>query len=94
MNSINMPGFTAETSLYRTNANYRLARLPSPLGPSVAPALCFPDGCRPCINGKQRCCEGGHIIIENCESDPPPPTCGRCVGFRQCSDGTQKPCSV
>jgi hypothetical protein len=89
-----MPGFTAETSLYRTNANYRLAWLPSPFGPSVVPALCFPEGCGPCRNGIQRCCESdGRIHVYDCEPNPPPITCGPCVGFRSCSDGTQRSCS-
>jgi hypothetical protein len=94
MNTLRIPGFSAEASMYRTDANYRHALLPSIIGSSVTPALCFPDGCGPCRNGKQRCCENGHIIVEDCETPPPPPTCGPCVGVRHCSDGTQRSCSV
>ena len=89
---MNLPPFTAEASLGRARRVYRRRALPSPVGSLVMPALCFPDACGPCINGKQRCCEGGHIIVEEC--GPPPPTCGPCVGVRHCSNGVNKPCTA
>ncbi len=41
MNTINMPGFTAETSLYKTSGRYRIAGTPNDLGGSrgVLPQL-------------------------------------------------------
>jgi hypothetical protein len=90
----NMPGFNAEASLYRKHTNYQLAQLPSFTGASVTPALCRDGVCGPCIDGIQRCCVGGFWDKVPCEPEPPHVTCGRCIGSRQCSDGTQKRCVV
>ena len=95
MVTMRMPGFTAEASTYGIGAGYRRAQRASSVGPSVVPALCFPEGCGPCRNGIQRCCDSdGRVRSYSCEPEPPPVTCGRCVGVRRCSDGTQKACSV
>lgn len=94
MNTLRIPGFSAEASMYRPRTNYQRTRLQGFTGSVVTPALCFPDGCGPCRNGQQRCCENGHIIVEDCEVSPPPPTCGPCVGVRHCTDGSQRSCSV
>jgi hypothetical protein len=91
---MNLPQFTAEASLGRANRIYRRAPLASSIGSLVVPALCFPDGCGPCRNGVQRCCEGGHIVFEKCEPPPPPITCGPCIGVRHCSNGQNRPCTV
>jgi len=34
------------------------------------------------------------VVSDSCEPEPTTTTCGPCVGFRQCSDGTRIPCSV
>jgi hypothetical protein len=117
MNIMNMPGFTAEASLYKTNQRYQLlaswagvtrvyvglAQLLRPPpedgdGESCTPGnlgcLTDPDsptGCRRFF--LRRDCE--IVPLAPCQGCPPPPvTCGPCVGFRQCSDGTQRSCSV
>jgi hypothetical protein len=112
MNIMNMPGFTAEASLYKTDQRYQflaswdgvtrvyvgLAQflslpedgescLPRPLG-------CLPDpngdGCRIFFR-RADCTE---VALGPCQCPTPIVTCGPCVGFRQCSDGTQRSCSV
>ena len=96
MNNMNTPGFTAAGSLYTTNGHYRGASVGFNSSVLIVPAVCSQDYCGPCINGWQSCCvEGGYPHRVRCEAPPPPPpTCGPCVGVRQCSDGTQKSCSV
>ena len=93
MNSLRIPGFAAESSMYKTSTRYQRAPRPGRVESLVTPALCFPDGCGPCRNGIQRCCENGRIVLEDCEAPPPPVTCGPCVGVRQCSNGPRT-CSV
>jgi hypothetical protein len=92
---MNLPRFTADASIRRTSRGYWRVPRSSRAGSRLVPALCFPDGhCGPCVNGIQHCCEGGHIVSEECSSPPPPPTCGPCIGVRHCSDGTNRPCTV
>jgi len=115
---MNIPGFTADVSLYKTSGHYRLAvgmagmttmhiglaqfmrPLPDGLagGPHCKPRCvpCQPDSTSE--TGCSRCCLDS-VCEWNCEpctapSCKPTPTCGPCVGFRQCSDGSQKSCSV
>jgi len=92
---MSVPQFTAEASLWRTNGDYQAAPLPLPFGPLIVPALCSNEGeCGPCINGFEACCVNGRIRRFPCGPEPPVVTCGPCVGFRQCSDGSQRSCSV
>src|SRR5215475_4237003 len=48
------------------------------------------DGCRIFFR-RADCTE---VALGPCQCPPPILTCGPCVGFRQCSDGTQRSCSV
>jgi hypothetical protein len=104
MNTINMPGFAAEASLYKTRGHYRLkaswadgAGEPGVFAQQIE-LECPAKGCGRCIpdptsskGGRKCCCFPARCIAVECE---PTVTCGPCVGFQQCSDGTQKPCSV
>ncbi len=75
---MNIPGFTAAGSLYRTNGHYRRTGVRFNSGVFVVPATCSQDFCGECINGRQRCCEkGGYPHWEPCE-DLPPVTCDPC----------------
>src|SRR5678816_1982395 len=97
---MNMPGFTAEVSLYNTTTQYQMTwTVHQPDGTVHAAQngsgdpFCFGRCFRACIEGGGL----GFQCSKECRSEcePPPPVCGgRCVGFRQCSNGTQKPCSV
>jgi hypothetical protein len=96
---MNIPEFTAETSLYRTSNSYRSGRLHHVSDNRVHLASCFSDcfsGCTPdCsdLSGSARAAclrECRRDCLEGCSTV----TCGPCVGVRRCSDGTQKSCSV
>src|SRR5688500_19217621 len=120
MNPTNMPGFTADKSVYKATGHYRLLAisagetnahigpaqfaLPIPQdgdgGQSCLPRFlgCLPDpddpndppGCRRYFR-RRDCSE---VPLGSCQCPTQPTTCGPCVGVRQCSDGTQRPCSV
>ncbi len=51
MNTMNMPGFTAAGSLYRTNGHYRRASAEFNPDVSVVPAICFDDWCHHASTG-------------------------------------------
>jgi hypothetical protein len=96
---MNTPGFTAEVSLYKTTTQYRMTWTVHQADGTVHAAqngsgdpFCLTRCFRACIEGGGL----GFQCIQECRSECGllPPVCGRCVGFRQCSDGTQKPCSV
>jgi hypothetical protein len=99
---MNIPEFTADTSLYRTSNSYRSSRLQHRADNRVHLASCFSD----CVSGCTPSCSGlfGQArvaCVRECRSDcldacsaPPPPVCGPCVGVRQCSNGTQQSCAV
>src|SRR5262245_12380854 len=97
---MNLPGFTAQASLYKTGARYQTgAALPKSLSiHGVIPALvdgekCKFIGCTPCEDGKMRCCEGRKIVTEECgpfTPDKPPGTPGIPAGVCRsicCVDG-------
>lgn len=113
---MNMPRFSAEASLYKTNQRYQLLASwagvtreyvglaqflsLSESGPSCSPkVLCLSDSLADtdsptgCFRFQlQSDCNIVPIVpLKPC---PCPITCGPCVGFRQCSDGTQRSCSV
>jgi hypothetical protein len=54
MNAMNIPGFTAEASLYTSEERYRMARLSPLVAESgiVLPQFCFTDD-----DGRRICCE-------------------------------------
>jgi hypothetical protein len=66
MNTINIPGFSAAGSLYRTNGHYRGASDGFNSALSVVPALCYPEGCGDCVGGWETCCLGGHASRRPC----------------------------
>ena len=90
-----IPGFAAETSLYKSAGHYARAAVYSVAGgTSVIPATCSQDYCGPCVNGFQTCCEkGGYPHKVPCDGGTHPPTCGSCAGLRHCSDGSTRSCS-
>jgi len=91
-----IPGFTAETSLYRSARTYVSAGPYTASGDrSVIPATCSQDFCGPCIHGSQTCCvKGGLPHKEPCDDgNGGTVTCGGCSGVRHCSDGSTKACS-
>ena len=45
MSTINMPGFTAEASLYPTSRHYQMAQAPAQAGGAVRPAGFVDPGC-------------------------------------------------
>jgi len=138
---MNIPGFTAETSLSLTNGRYRAVAGASnawvdargvfpqlPIGFCQANCDAISDPflsavCRlQCVDqgGGGGDGGGGQSCLPRplgCQDDPNSPTgcsiffrqpdckvvpltecqcpvtCGRCIGVKQCSDGTQKPCS-
>jgi hypothetical protein len=89
---MSFPGFAAEAALQQVSAHHRLAWAPdqAPLAARVVPAKCFPDGCGPCMNGIQFCCEDGFIRKETCPTTPPPQKC-KCTTTRCCPG---KPCTT
>ena len=97
---MSMPGFTAEVSLRRiTGSSYYFPHAILQTGQAVHPAQfepgdpsCFSECFRECIQEGIPPFQCGPGCRRACE--PPRPTCGPCVGFRQCSDGSQRPCSV
>jgi hypothetical protein len=98
MNMTHIPGFTAEASLYKAINPYHMIGMFYQADDVINPAQigsgssCF----RECINN---CLQEGFLPFQcgpRCrrECNPPAPTCGPCVGFRQCSDGSQRSCSA
>ena len=84
---MNMPGFNAEPSLYKTSDNYKLTAFTQlPLASSVVPAKCFNEGwCGDCdpVKHAMPCCINREIEWIECESAPrkpgtPPPTTSSC----------------
>lgn len=57
---MNMPGFSAEASLYRTSGSYQFVPISfgrDGAGAQVAPSLIYPTWCGPCLpNGLHYCC--------------------------------------
>jgi hypothetical protein len=99
---MNMPQFTADASLYRTNRRYRLtAFLGTNLGGQVSPAV---QKGFSCVVSDPNCPSGFSGLFcrdfnpDNCVETgrccTKPVTCGPCVGTRQCSDGSRRTCSV
>lgn len=76
---MNLPNFTAQASLYRTNAHYRMVgNSASSSAGMVVPAI---PSCRNCDAILDRCIEnGGH----------PRAVCAACAVGR-CSDGVENP---
>jgi len=98
MNTMNMPGFTAEVSLYKTINHYHMIEAIHQADGTVYAAqsgtgdpFCFGRCFRECIEDGFPPFQCGPACRQECN---PPITCGRCVGVRSCSDGTQRPCSV
>src|SRR4051794_17180734 len=110
MNIMNMPGFTAEASLYKTNQRYQLLaswagvtrvyvglaqflRPPPEDGESCPKGFVCeadpdsPTGCTR-VFVRSDCTEAR--FGPPCQCPSPIVTCGPCVGFQQCSDGTQR----
>lgn len=57
----------------------------------IVPSLCANEGdCGPCINGRQACCIGGHIVRMPCDEPPPPPPCCNCSTV--CTPPGCRPC--
>ncbi len=99
MNTTNMPGFTAEVSLYKTSNRYHMIGATPQAGgmvhaAQIAPggASCFSQCFRECIQDGFLPFQCGPACRRQC--NPLPPTCGPCIGFRQCSDGSQRSCSA
>ena len=89
MNAVNMPGFAAEGSLYRTMTNYRAKGVPGslPRAGAVVTQLPRSSGCGPCTpltwpNGTptgacaQACCD----VLGNCSTQTCPCATGTSVG--------------
>src|SRR5688500_14462622 len=98
MNATNMPGFTAEVALYKTINPYHMTATTRQAGRTVHPAQigpdnpsCFAECFRECIQEGIPPFQCGPACRSQCN---PRPTCGPCVGVRQCSDGSQRPCSA
>lgn len=78
MNTINIPGFTAETSLSKTDERYRLAlnRIAGTSEQEITPQQDFAAPlppfyrCGPCVHGERICCPppgfGAPCIIRRC----------------------------
>ncbi len=80
---MNMPGFSAETSLYRTRTSYRMlgTRGSLPGAGAVVPQL-MQTVCSRCSNpilGKISCCE---VEVSTGPGDVPVLTTGRCYTAR------------
>lgn len=93
-----IPGFTAEASLYKAINLYRMngprrqadgVIQPAQIGPGPS---CFLECFRDCIQEGIPPFQCGPACRQQC--NPPAPTCGPCIGFRQCSDGSQRSCST
>lgn len=94
MSTMTMPGFTAESSVYRTSGYYQMtvgfAAHRNVIQPSQV--TCDPG----CIADCPSACDFDPRCTFFCERAccQPTVTCGPCVGSRGCSDGTQRACSV
>ncbi len=98
MNAMKMPGFAGEVSLYKTMNHYHMIGAIHRADGTVHAAQislgnpsCFVQCMRECIQEGFPPFQCGPACHRQCN---PPVTCGPCVGVRQCSDGTQIPCSV
>jgi hypothetical protein len=96
MNIMNMPGFTAEASLYKTINHYHMIEAIHQADGTVHAAQldldCYSQCISECIQSDGAGAQCGPACIDECSNTAV--TCGRCVGFRQCSDGSQRPCST
>ena len=98
MNVTNIPGFTAEASLYKAINPYHMIGMLQQADGVIRPAQiasdpsCFPECFRECIQEGIPPFQCGPACRRQCT--PPRPSCGPCVGFRQCSDGSQRSCSA
>jgi hypothetical protein len=68
-----LPGFNAETSLYKTSGHYRLMGTfvqshPSAFQPQLASIAALPGAyCGPCYNNSRQCCdEFGNCFQQSC----------------------------
>ncbi len=98
MNTINMPGFTAESSVYRTSGHYQMTAGFDANGGVVQPQACDADCARECgegecgdLTGRQRL-QCLRQCFNRCGCGPQPQVCGPC----QCDPQTgwsQRCCS-
>jgi hypothetical protein len=95
MNTMTMPGFTAESSVYRTSRHYQMTAGVAAHGNVVQPQLCDTQ----CLLSCQSACKAdfprGRRRADCINIDCPDEccdnvTCGPCS--RQCSDGSVRPC--
>lgn len=99
MSAMSMPGFTAEVSLYKTMNHYHMIGAIHEADGTVHAAQislgnppCFVQCFQECIQEGIPPFQCGPACRRQC--NPPGPTCGPCVGVRQCSDGSQRSCTV
>jgi hypothetical protein len=100
MNIMTMPGFTAESSVYRTSRHYQMTAGVAAHGNVVQPQICDTR----CLSNCRSVCRGdfppgsaqnecfADCFNECCNTVPV--TCGPCVCTcsRGCSDGSVRPC--
>ena len=77
MNTINIPGFSAAGSLYRTTGTTGAQADGFNSALSVVPALCYPEGCGDCVGGWETCYLGGHASRRPCTAALRPMSTGR-----------------
>jgi len=83
---MSLPGFSAEAALGRNSTSYTARAMAVAAAGGVVAALCANEGeCGNCVNGKQACCFGGHIVFIPCEP-PCQTTCAACHGTRVFTD--------
>jgi hypothetical protein len=89
MNTINMPGFTAESSVYRTSGLYQMTAAFDSNGGVIRPQACDVGCMEECVPGcedligrlRAQCIIG---CSRGCGCIQPPQVCGPC----QCDEGT------
>jgi hypothetical protein len=101
MDAIHMPGFTGETSLYRSRVHYHSTGSVVRAGGGIVQPQIYPIGttCTRCtFDGEgcsQTCCYplefGGHCFAASCSGcvippPPPPPPHPRCTCTRCCGE--------
>jgi len=89
---MNMPGFTAEASMYKTSGNYRMGRTFDSVegGVQLAQDDCFSNCMDECVGGPLTTAQCSSSCHRRCSGGPPKVTCGPCM--RTCSDGTTQSC--